>query len=369
MVVEVVDLAEDRSPPRHDLAWARRESRPAGVTAFMLGAASLVFLIGGSIVVAASYGLIPVSAVVDGLTSDAFSGVNIVAMALGGAAVVVGTATYHRMPTKLARDEAVSGAVMGIQAALFAAFFYWFAKGDVEVIARNFLNFEDVTDEIGAFVNGAKNTIILAFAGEFFGTIFGLVLAVFTISKRAVVRAPARVYINFFRGTPLIWQISIIGLSIPVAFPGISFTQGASWTYRAAIIALTLNAAAYTAEIFRAGIESIERGQLEAARGLGMSYFQAMRYSILPQAVRRVIPPLMNEFVILIKDTSLVIVLGLSFDQRELMSVGSQGYGNSFNATFLVATALGYLAVTIPLIGLVNWIERRLRSGLVGVTA
>ncbi|MGZ4147102.1 MAG: amino acid ABC transporter permease, partial [Actinomycetota bacterium] len=142
-----------------------------------------------------------------------------------------------------------------------------------------------------------------------------------------------------------------------------------AWTYRAAILALALNAGAYTAEIFRAGIESIERGQLEAARGLGMSYLQAMRYSIVPQAIRRVIPPLMNEFVILVKDTSLVIVLGLTAGQRELMNVGNNGYSNTFNSTYLVMTAAGYLVVTLPLIRLVNFVEKRLRSGLVGVTA
>jgi ABC-type amino acid transport system permease subunit len=144
---------------------------------------------------------------------------------------------------------------------------------------------------------------------------------------------------------------------------------GPSWSLQAAIIAFTLNTGAYSAEVFRAGIQSIERGQLEAARGLGMSYLQAMRHAIIPQAVRRIIPPLMNEFVILIKDTSLVIVLGLSADQRDLFSVAQQGYGNTYDATFLVAAGLGYLAVTLPLIRIVNAVEKRLRSGLVGVTA
>jgi polar amino acid transport system permease protein len=134
-----------------------------------------------------------------------------------------------------------------------------------------------------------------------------------------------------------------------------------------AIIILSLNMGAYSAEVFRAGLQSIERGQMEAARSLGMSYLQAMRYAIVPQAFRRVIPPLMNEFVILIKDTSLVFVLGIVLGREDLFGVGQEGYSNTFNATWFVATALGYLAVTLPLIGIVNAVERRLRSGLVGI--
>jgi His/Glu/Gln/Arg/opine family amino acid ABC transporter permease subunit len=369
MSAAIAELPEVGAPPRHDLAWARQQSRAVALTAFALGAGGLTVLAAGTLTIAVDHGLTPVSAVVDGITSSAFRAVNLTAIVLGVVAVVLGWGTYRRMPTRLARNEAIAGAVLGLQAAVLAAFFSWFASGDVETFANNFLDFRGPLEQVDGFVNAAKNTVILAGAGEVLGMVLGLALSVLVISRHAVVRAPARTYINFFRGTPLVWQLSIIGLSIPLAFPQLTFTQGVTWTYRAAIIALTLNAGAYTAEIFRAGIESIERGQLEAARGLGMSYLQAMRYSILPQAVRRVIPPLMNEFVILVKDTSLVIVLGLTAGQRELMMWGSYGQSNTYNSTFFVMTALGYLAVTIPLIRLVNYIEKRLRSGLVGVTA
>jgi polar amino acid transport system permease protein len=120
--------------------------------------------------------------------------------------------------------------------------------------------------------------------------------------------------------------------------------------------------------VFRAGIQSIEGGQMEAARSLGMTYGQAMRFAIFPQAVRRVIPPLMNEFVILIKDTALVIVLGLLISEHELFQWARSGVSDTFNATFYTATALGYLAITLPAIYLVNRVEKRLRSGLVGIT-
>ncbi len=205
--------------------------------------------------------------------------------------------------------------------------------------------------------------MILALTGEGLGIAIGLALSFLVLSRRAVIRAPARVYINFFRGTPLIWQLSffffgmVLGLGLDIS------------PYQAAFLILGLNAGAYTAEIFRAGIQSIERGQMEAARSLGMSYFQAMRYSILPQAIRRVIPPLTNEFVILIKDTALVVVLGLTFSERELLSVGRDAYSETFNATPFLGSAAGYLIVTLPMIAVVNWLERRLRSGLAGVIA
>ncbi|MGZ4114655.1 MAG: amino acid ABC transporter permease [Actinomycetota bacterium] len=375
MSADVAEIVQLDLPPRHDLAWTRNESRTIALAALGLGAGALALLFVGGLVIAARYGITPVSSVINGLTSSQFAAVNLGAIGFGVAGIVLGWVFFRRMPTRLARNECIAGAVLGLQAAALGAFFYWFTRGDVSTFAHNYLDFSGHRavhgpfDDIAEFVNGAKNTLILAGAGEVFGMILGLLLAVLVISRHAVVRAPARAYINFFRGTPLVWQLMIIGLSIPLAFPGTTFTQGMAWTYRAAILALALNAGAYTAEIFRAGIESIERGQLEAARGLGMSYLQAMRYSIVPQAIRRVIPPLMNEFVILVKDTSLVIVLGLTAGQRELMNVGNNGYSNTFNSTYLVMTAAGYLVVTLPLIRLVNFVEKRLRSGLVGVTA
>jgi His/Glu/Gln/Arg/opine family amino acid ABC transporter permease subunit len=369
MSAAVVEMAQLDLPPRHDLAWARRESRVVALVALVLGAGAVSSLLIGTLAVAISHGMTPVAAVVGGITSDTFRSVNLVAIGLGLLSMPIGWGSYRWMPTRLARNEAIAGAVLGLQAVVLASIFYWFSRGDVQTFAQNFLDFKGPLSDVSGFVNAAKNTVILAGAGEVFGMILGLVLSVLVISRHAVVRAPARVYINFFRGTPLIWQLSLIGISIPLAFPNVTLTQGMSWTYRAAILALSLNAGAYTAEIFRAGIESIERGQLEAARGLGMSYLQAMRYSVLPQAVRRVIPPLMNEFVILVKDTSLVVVLGLTVAQRELMMWGSAGQSNGYNSTYFVMAALGYLAVTLPLIRLVNYIEKRLRSGLVGVTA
>jgi His/Glu/Gln/Arg/opine family amino acid ABC transporter permease subunit len=357
-----VATAEVGKPVR-DFAWLRAESRPASLAALALGGLGLVAATVGVAVVLLLNGLTPFDNVVRGFRSNEMTAVGFWAVGLGLAGCIVGMVSFRGMPTKVSREGSIAGAVLGVQALALGGLLLWFNEGDVEVFVQNFLNFEDPSKQVDAFLTGAKNTLILALASEFFGIVLGLVLAVFTISKRAVVRAPARAYINFFRGTPLLWQLSVIGIGLPLGL-GLDMS-----TYTAGIIALSLNMGAYSAEVFRAGIQSIERGQLEAARGLGMSYGQAMRYSIVPQAVRRVIPPLMNEFVILVKDTSLVTFVGLATNERELLSVASQGFGNTFNSTFFIFAALGYLAICLPAMWLVNRVERRLRSGLVGVTA
>jgi len=305
-----------------------------------------------------------VCGIAEGMRSTTESVILIVGLVLGLFAVASGLAGYRRMDTKRKRNEMVAGAVLGSQATAIALFLMWFRQShNLVIFVHNFLDFPVIAGYWGKFVSGAKNTVILAFGGELGGIVIGLLLALFTISKQRTVRAPARAYINFFRGTPLLWQLSFAGLGVPLAL-GLNISA-----YSTGLIVFSLNTGAYAAEVFRAGIQSIERGQLEAARGLGMSYMQSMRYAIVPQAIRRVIPPLMNEFVILIKDTSLIVILGLTEQQWELMTTGTNGFLNSYNASFYVVTALGYLAISLPLIRLVNGVEKRLRSGLVGVTA
>ena len=280
---------------------------------------------------------------------------------LGGLALVLGAATYRRMDSKRKREQAITGAVLGAQGVLLALGILWFRSVTPGLFSKHFLNFADLQGYGGAFLRGMRNTLVLAFAGELGGIVIGLILGVLTISERRSVRAPARIYINFFRGTPLIWQL-VTGYFL------LSFGFGLNLSpFQVAIIVFALNTGAYAAEVFRAGIQSIERGQIEAARSLGMSYVQAMRYAIVPQAVRRVIPPLMNEFVILIKDTALVVVLGLTSSQYDIFTAAREGQSATFNSTFFTVAAVAYLVVTLPLIRLVNAAEKRLRSGLVGI--
>ncbi len=348
--------------PRRDLAWLLQQSTAPALATAAVGAASLAVVIVGTLVRVSLGGWVPLRDEVAALTSSGLRALLVAAIVLGVAASAAGWSTYRRMPTRTSREEAVAGAVLGLQGVILGALILVFSYGNVERIAANYLRWSEVTDQVGAFLNGAKITLLLAIGGEFLGVILGVILAIFLISKRATVRAPARAYVNLFRGTPLLLQIAFIGLALPLGF------NVHANVLLFALVAFTLNTGAYSAEVFRAGIQSIERGQMEAARGLGMTYLQAMRYAIIPQAVRRIIPPLMNEFVILIKDTSLIVVLGLTAGQRDLFNVGYQGYGNSFNATFYIFAGLGYLIVTLPLIRLVNWVEKRMRSGLVGVT-
>lgn len=361
----------------------RGPTTPLPATILGLGIASLALILAGTLAIqlaaaargseltphCVANGLAPSisgAAGVCGITEGLASSVQTWAIALsvltGVAATALGFASYRGMDSRRKREECITGAVLGIQGVAVSLALLWFRNGRPELFVKNFLNFTVLKGYGGDFVAAAKNTLLLAFGGEMGGIVIGLVLAILVMSKRPAVRAPARTYINFFRGTPLIWQLSFGYFAITLGF-GIHLNA-----FVVAMIVFSLNTGAYAAEVFRAGIQSIERGQVEAARSLGMSYLMAMRVAILPQAVRRVIPPLMNEFVILIKDTALVIVLGLFEYQFDLYTLARSGQAASFNSTFFTAAAAGYLAVTLPLIWLVNRVERRLKSGLLIVS-
>ncbi|MFC4374002.1 ABC transporter substrate-binding protein/permease [Nocardia halotolerans] len=206
---------------------------------------------------------------------------------------------------------------------------------------------------------GLPNTLILAVVSGVLGTVFGMVLAVMGISRTRWLRWPARIYTDIFRGLPAVVIILLIGLGIgPVVH---NLTGGNPYWLGA--VALALLAAAYIGEIFRSGIQSVEPGQLEAARAIGFGYRQAMTLVVIPQGVRRVLPALMNQFIALIKDSSLIYFLGLLASQRELFAVGRDLNAQTGNLSPLVAAGLMYLVLTIPLTHLVNYADRRMRTG------
>lgn len=281
---------------RHFLAQQTSVSMSAAV----LGGASLLVLFGGSLTLVTIGGWTPSANVAAALGGSGVGNILVISAVLGVAAMAVGWGSFKKMRTKPSREIAFSGGVLGAAALPLVVLVAWFRAGDLDIFARNFFEFSIIGQFWPRFVRGAANTLLLSVFGEGLGILLGLVLAVFVISRRVAVRAPARAYVNFFRGTPLFWQIQffyfgiVLGLRLQIS------------PYQAAILILGLNTAAYSAEVFRAGIQSIERGQLEAARSLGMSHLKALRYVVVPQGIRRVIPPLTNEFVILIKDTSLV---------------------------------------------------------------
>ena len=349
--------------PERGLRHFVAEQTPLSLVTAATGAAALLLLIAATAGVLTAGGWTTPEKLAQGVSSGSQLLVIVLAVCLGGAAMSLGFLLFRRMATKPSREMMLAGAVLGTHAVFLGLLLARFRAGDVETFARNFFHFSLLAEFWHRFTQGAVNTVVLALSGEGLGIVLGLVLSIFVLSARPVIRAPARLFINFLRGTPLLWQLTF-------GFFGIVLGLRLNLTvYQAAILILGLNAGAYSAEIFRAGVQSIERAQLEAARSLGMSYAQAMWYVILPQAVRRVIPPLTNEFVILIKDTSLVSVLGLTFNQQELMAAGREIYATFADATPFLGSAAGYLVVTLPMLRAVTWLERRLRSGLTGIGA
>lgn len=206
---------------------------------------------------------------------------------------------------------------------------------------------------------GLPNTLVLTGCAAVIGLLLGLALAVAGISRSRWLRWPARVYTDIFRGLPEVVIILLIGLGFGPVVGGFTGNN----PYPLGIAALGLMAAAYVGEILRSGIQSVEQGQLEASRALGFSYQAAMRLIVVPQGIRRVLPALMNQFISLLKASSLVYFLGLVASQRELFQVGRDLNAQTGNLSPLVAAGLFYLMLTIPLTHLVNLIDSRLRSG------
>lgn len=191
---------------------------------------------------------------------------------------------------------------------------------------------------------GAIVTLQLTAFSAFLGMVGGSLLGIARLSPSPPVRWITRAYIDFFRGTPLLVQIFMIYFGLP-ALAQQAFGISLNWDrFTAAVVALSLNSAAYLAEIVRAGIQSIDLGQSEASQSLGLGSVQTMRYVIFPQALRRMLPPLGNEFITMLKDTSLVAVI--SFE--ELLYRGQLIVASNYRAfEIYFAVALIYLLMTI----------------------
>ena len=199
---------------------------------------------------------------------------------------------------------------------------------------------------------GAGVTIQITVLSTAIGFVIGLIVGVARISNLRVLRMLAEVYVEFFRGTPLLVQIFLFYFALPV------ITGQRIDPFIAAISACGINSGAYVAEIFRAGIQSIDDGQMEAGRSLGMTWLQTMRYIIVPQAFKRVIPPLGNEFIAMLKDSSLVSVIGFEELTRRGQLIIAKTYG-SFEIWMSVAVI--YLVMTLTISRFVAYLERRCR--------
>ncbi|MGC8714806.1 MAG: ABC transporter permease subunit [Leptodesmis sp.] len=200
-----------------------------------------------------------------------------------------------------------------------------------------------ITNALPTLLAGAVITLQLTAVSVLFGLILGSLIGIARLSKTLPLRWAARAYIDFFRGTPLLVQIFMVYFGIPAVLKGAGIAFSFD-RFAAAVLALSLNSAAYIAEIVRGGIQSIEAGQSEAAQSLGLDAVQTMRYVIFPQAFRRMLPPLGNEFISLLKDTSLVAVIGFEELFRRGQLIVAENY-RPFE--IYAAVAFVYLVLTL----------------------
>ncbi|MCI6276821.1 MAG: amino acid ABC transporter permease [Clostridium sp.] len=202
------------------------------------------------------------------------------------------------------------------------------------------------------FLEGAKLTLILAFFTVLFGSIIGLLLSLMRLSTSKILKTISAIYVEFIRGTPMLVQIFIIYYSLPSI--GIELPD-----MTAGILALSINSGAYVAEIIRAGIQAVDKGQMEASRSLGMGYGQAMFHIIIPQAFKNILPALGNEFIVVIKESSIVSMIGL----HDLMYNANIVRGNIFRPFEpLLVAAFIYFIMTFTLSKLLGLLERRMKA-------
>jgi polar amino acid transport system permease protein len=206
------------------------------------------------------------------------------------------------------------------------------------------------------FTIALKNTLVYTICAFTFGLVLGLLLALMRLSPVGPYRWIATAIIEFFRGVPALVVFIGFYFGLPLAFPGRELPGGVVGTVT---IALGFVGAAYMAETIRAGIQAVPKGQMEAARSLGMSHGRAMVSIVVPQAFRIVLPPLTNELILLTKDSSLVYILGVALTEYELTKFGRDVLNQENNLTPLIGIALCYLLITIPLSIVVRRMEAR----------
>ena len=228
----------------------------------------------------------------------------------------------------------------------------------MDEVIQQYFDWDAARPYLGDLARGFWVTIQIALLAELIALALGLVLAV--LRRAGWVRFLAIAYINFFRAVPALLVLIIMYVSFPfLPIPVIEDLTG----FQIGFIGLGLVYAAYIAEVYRAGIESVDRGQTEAARSLGMSNGQTMRLVVVPQAVRRVLPPLMNDFIALTKDVALVSVIAV----QDVVGVARDAQAVTFNSTTLTVAVVFYLVFTLPLIWILDRIiareHRRLGRG------
>ncbi|MBB2912938.1 polar amino acid transport system permease protein [Streptosporangium becharense] len=256
------------------------------------------------------------------------------------------------------KRQRISRAVQYVLLIVVVAFLIW--RIEWGQLAANFAKPEVAEETLPElFTIALKNTIIYSVGGFLFAFLLGLLFALMRLSSVRPYRWIAIAYIEIFRGLPALLVFLLI-LFLPLALPGFEVPGG---TYGQGILGLTVVGSAYMAETLRAGLQAVPKGQMEAARSLGMSYSRSMVSIVIPQAVRIVIPPTTNQFVSLLKDSSLVLFLGVSGEYVELTKFGNDMASTHANATPILVVGVTYLLVTIPLGYLASLLEKRQAKG------
>lgn len=203
-------------------------------------------------------------------------------------------------------------------------------------------------------------TLLLCLLSLFFAMIIGMIFALMNVGKNRILNLLGTVYVDAVRGVPLIVLAYFIYFGVPVAIKSMGFQDFRMSALQAGTIALSMNCGAYMAEIIRAGIESVDKGQMEASRSLGLSYGKSMRLVVVPQAIRTMIPSIINQFIITLKDTSILSVIGFP----ELTNMGKTISGNTFKSLETWAiVGIMYMIVIIILSKVAKQVERRLQRG------
>ena len=219
------------------------------------------------------------------------------------------------------------------------------------------MDFSRLNGYYGLILEGAKVTILISLVALVFGFILGLIICLMKMSKFKILKWPASAYVQILRGTPLFVQIFIIYFGLPqfgISFPDIGFISS---DFISGAFAFSINSSAYVAEIFRSGIQSVDKGQMEASRSLGLGYVDTMKYVIVPQAIKNVLPALGNEFITLVKESSIISVIGV----QELMfraGIVRTSIMKAFEP--YIAAAIMYLIITTVLSWLVGLLEKKL---------
>ena len=218
-------------------------------------------------------------------------------------------------------------------------------------LLQTFFNSEVMLDSLPALLRGLRNTLVLSFFSILCGVVLGLVVCLIRLYAPLLLRAIAIVYIDLFRAMPMLVILILIYYALP--FLGVRFS---SWT--SAVLAFSLVMGAYSAEVFRAGVEGVPRGQFEAAAALGLPFLLTLRRVVLPQAMRAIIPPMTGNCVSMFKDTSLASTVALP----ELLNEATNSQALHANPSPLIMAAIIYVVFLWPMVRLVSVLEQRLKA-------